>query len=262
VIPNRGAPDVCTPNNVNVFDVGDSYARKPVSPEGAILDWIAIDPALLRELSEAVNPLSRGSNHVFPTTVAPISSKTYMAQRAFFVAVRRNRDISQLAVEEAAMRLVECVLTETSPANELPRRRATKGGTLAREAEAIRAAKRFLALNYSENVSIAEIAENVHYSPGFISRIFRRCGFTIHDYLQHIRLRMSLDMVADAKLDGAGIAAQLGFATHSHFSSVFKRQFGTSPSEFAKTLSRSSLSNMHRLLDRNEQYRKVRSDYR
>jgi AraC family transcriptional regulator len=100
--------------------------------------------------------------------------------------------------------------------------------------------KERLAREYWINHSLAELARGAHCSISKLVRSFRmETGLSLHAYQQHVRVRASLQLLKDSHCDLSGIAAQLGFANHSHFSTVFRRQFGISPSQFKRDLSSS-----------------------
>lgn len=256
LIPNRGPPEVCTPNTVNVYDVGDGYTRHAVSREGVICDWIAIAPELLREIAGYVDPAANDSSeHVFRRAVAPIAPRTFLAQRAFFSSVQQDATLSQLEIEEYAIRLVERVVAETSRySRALASRRAESSRAVAaRRRDMIEATKCILAREYWNPFSVADLARRVHCSPGYLSRSFSKIsGFTLHGYQQQLRLRAALQLLCESRLNGAGIALQLGFANHSHFSDVFKAKFGITPTQFARSCSKASLEAMQSLLDADE----------
>lgn len=242
---------VCTPNTVNLLDVGDSYDRRPVSKEGAICDWIAVAPALLREIAEYVDPASTNRQHIFNRAVVPLAPKTFLAQRTFFRSMQPGAPVPQLAIEESAMRLVERVLIETSKLSPTPLFKENMHRLAsARRREMVEETKCILAREYWTQISVSDLAKRVHSSPSYLSRSFSRLsGFTLHGYQQQLRLRAALQLLSDARFNGAGIALQLGFANHSHFSDVFGAQFGITPTAFAKTYSRASLENMNAMLD-------------
>ena len=86
-----------------------------------------------------------------------------------------------------------------------------------------------------------------------LSRSFSKVsGFTLHGYQQQLRLRAALQLLCESRHNGAGIALQLGFANHSHFSDVFKAKFGITPTQFARSCSAASLEAMNALLDAGE----------
>ena len=176
-----------------------------------------------------------------------------MAQRMFFNAV--NSIVTQLTIEESAIKLLERILEETTKfaRDQVSMGRNPHRRTAARMRDAVEETKIILASEYWANTSIASLAERVHCSPGYLSRTFRKVsGFTLHSYQQQLRLRASLQLISESRFNGAAIAVQLGFANHSHFSDVFNTQFGITPTEFAKTFAKASLQSMYRVLDANE----------
>jgi AraC-like DNA-binding protein len=114
--------------------------------------------------------------------------------------------------------------------------------TKADHAEKAEAAKSFLAARLSEPVLLTEVAREVGSSPFNFARIFQQqTGIPVHRYLTLLRLRVSLERLSDADEDLTTLALDLGFSSHSHFTSVFKDEFGVTPSEIrakskAKTL--------------------------
>jgi AraC-like DNA-binding protein len=75
----------------------------------------------------------------------------------------------------------------------------------------------------------------VHVSPFHLARIFQQqTGVPVHRYLTQLRLRASLERLADGEEDLTTIALELGFSSHSHFTDAFRREFGQPPSEIRK----------------------------
>ena len=96
------------------------------------------------------------------------------------------------------------------------------------------AAKTYLAAHIGENISLAEVATSVNASPFNFARIFQQqSGMPVHRYLTQLRLRAALERLPDAD-DITSLALDLGFSSHSHFTDVFRREFGKTPSEYRK----------------------------
>ena len=109
-------------------------------------------------------------------------------------------------------------------------------------ADRIEAAKLYLATRLGERTTLEDVATAAHTSPFHFARIFRQqTGVPLHRYQTHLRLRNSLERLADGGDDIALIALELGFSSHSHFTETFHREFGYTPSEIRRTAS-------HRLL--------------
>jgi len=251
MIPDRGQAEACTPNTVNLLDVGDCYSRRPISPEGAACDWIAAAPQVLREMMQALRPAYKGkSQPLFDRAVVPVAAPTFVAQRTFFCAVRNGSAIPPLAFEETVFRLLERVLRETRAfMNHAASAAGPRHTAASRQREMVEHTKYILAREFPLPLSIAHLAQRVHCSAWHLARSFRKMtGSTLHNYQQQLRLRAALDLLAESDLNGTAIASRLGFASHSHFSNVFHRQFGLTPRAFARACSRASLGYMQATL--------------
>jgi len=114
-------------------------------------------------------------------------------------------------------------------------RKPKREGTDADHAERTEAVKTYLAARMSERVTLDDVARAVHVSPFHLARIFQQqTGVPVHRYLTQLRLRASLERLADGDL--TAVALELGFSSHSHFTDAFRREFGHSPSEMRKIL--------------------------
>jgi len=95
-------------------------------------------------------------------------------------------------------------------------------------------AKEFLEASYSSPLRLLDVAREVGASPAYLTDIFRRAeGVPLHGYLTQLRLARALDELASAD-DLTNLALDLGFSSHSHFTAVFRRWFGTTPSRFRR----------------------------
>jgi AraC-like DNA-binding protein len=100
----------------------------------------------------------------------------------------------------------------------------------------------------SENVRLEDVAYAVNSSPFNFARIFQQqTGLPVHRYLTLLRLRASLDRIA-AEADLTTIALDLGFSSHSHFTEVFRREFGKTPSEIRAELKTNAIREMSKNL--------------
>jgi AraC-like DNA-binding protein len=88
----------------------------------------------------------------------------------------------------------------------------------------------------------ADHADGSGLPPFRLCRLFRlRAGMTITRYRHSLRLHLALDRLRHRRLDLTALALDLGFSSHSHFTFVFRRHFGITPSQFrASTGGRSS----------------------
>jgi AraC-like DNA-binding protein len=92
-------------------------------------------------------------------------------------------------------------------------------------------ARLVLAETCCENHSLSDIARRVGVSPFYLCRSFRAAtGSTLHAYRTDLRLREALNRLGDHGRDLTGLALDLGFSSHSHFTAAFRRAFGATPS--------------------------------
>lgn len=92
--------------------------------------------------------------------------------------------------------------------------------------------------HYSEKISLDTIAENTYMSPFYISRVFKsETGDTPIHHLIKIRLEKALELLKqDDSMNIQEIAARVGYDDAYHFSKLFKKHFGVSPSKAKQLL--------------------------
>lgn len=96
---------------------------------------------------------------------------------------------------------------------------------------------------------LEEIARLVHCSPFHLARQFRAMtGESLARYLLRLRLALALERLADGETDLAAMAADLGFASHSHFSARFRSVLGVSPTSVRGSLARGRLAELRTIV--------------
>ena len=87
--------------------------------------------------------------------------------------------------------------------------------------------------------SLPDLAAALHVSPHHLSRTFRAVtGHTVSRHRMRLRTRSALDRLADGDHDLTRLAADLGFADHSHLCRVVRRETGRTPSGLRAALAR------------------------
>jgi AraC family transcriptional regulator len=95
-------------------------------------------------------------------------------------------------------------------------------------------AKLVLSSDLRRRWTLAEIAAYVGVSPVYLTQMFQQVeGLPLYRYQLQLRLARALDQLGDY-LDLTGLALDLGFSSHSHFSAAFKQAYGQSPSAFQR----------------------------
>lgn len=87
--------------------------------------------------------------------------------------------------------------------------------------------------NYSKNLTIMDISNEVYLSPNYISIIFKKeIGESFTDYLVKYRLEKAKRMLKETSLKVYQIGSMVGYSNISYFCSIFKNYYGVSPSEY------------------------------
>jgi len=87
--------------------------------------------------------------------------------------------------------------------------------------------------NYARDFPVELLAKQVYVSPSYLFRIFRKkTGMTPVRYRNLVRLDKAKLLLLDRALKMEEIAERVGFEDAKYFARVFKRETGTSPSDF------------------------------
>jgi AraC family transcriptional regulator len=85
--------------------------------------------------------------------------------------------------------------------------------------------------------SLGELAGAVGVHPVTLARAFRKAfGCSVGEYVRRLRIERAAAQLGASDTSLAEIALAAGFADQSHFSNVFRRQTGMSPSGFRRTV--------------------------
>jgi AraC-like DNA-binding protein len=293
-----GSPIVANPNVVMIYNRGQEYTRRAISPVGDRCEWFAYSADAIIEARRAaatrenverlraagtrenvetlraagtrenVETLRAAGRHDIDEarpfgalTHVACTPRTYLLARLAF----ENRGGDSLFVEEvASMLLADIFRVDVLPADGLRAdglradglradglranglradglrvdglradglRADRKAALSPAHAELADAVRHYVAARYTEQSSLGAIARAHGVSAFHLARVFRRAtGQSIHAYRIALRLRAALERIADRE-DVATVALSLGFSSHSHFTSAFRRAFGVTPSQ-------------------------------
>ena len=188
-----------------------------------------VSPRVLQDILRELDPdLGERPGAPFPFLGGPCEADVFWRHRA--LVQRLAGPVEPFWVEETALQIAADVL-EAAFASRGGPPRGRRAGTHADHADLTEAAKAHLAGGLGERLTLDDLARAVHASPFHLARVFRQhTGLTIHRYLTLLRLRASLERLAQGQEDLAALALELGFSSHSHFTDAFTREFGAPPS--------------------------------
>ena len=104
----------------------------------------------------------------------------------------------------------------------------------------VEGAKAFIRLNYGGRVYLSSVAEKLHVSPNYLSRLFRReTGQTLTAYVQRVRLDEARQLLAQGGRRISEIAYMVGYQNYRDFYRNFVKYEKASPREVQRRLGRS-----------------------
>ncbi|MCM3701220.1 response regulator [Paenibacillus macerans] len=100
----------------------------------------------------------------------------------------------------------------------------------------VESAKEYIEQNYSQKgLTIHEVAKKNHVSPNYLSYLFKKnTGYNLWEYVIKLRMEESKALILNTDLRRYEIAERVGYESPEHFSKIFKKYFGVSPSELKK----------------------------
>lgn len=91
----------------------------------------------------------------------------------------------------------------------------------------------YISNNYHEDLSIKKVANKVHLSHTYFSRLFKKeLGVSFVEYVTNVRIKRAKWLLGNTNDSIESIAEQVGFNTPNYFSSIFKKHVDASPSEY------------------------------
>jgi len=100
----------------------------------------------------------------------------------------------------------------------------------------VQKAKEYIEENYAQKgLTIHEVAKKNHVSPNYLSYLFKKnTGFNLWEYVIKLRMEESREMILNTDLRRYEIAEKVGYESPEHFSKIFKKYYGISPSDLKK----------------------------
>lgn len=207
---------------ISLYNAGQAYQRRAISPEGDHSDYFVIAPQVLREALQACRAVTADADdrRLFARAHAASPASTYLRQRVLFRSVRRA-EVDAFEIESGVLSLLDAVLgTVEEPERAAP----SRPRRLVQDVQAL------LARHYAEPLSLHDVAARLGVSAYHLARVFRaHTGQSLHRHRDQLRLRAALNRL-ERDSDLTTIALDVGYSSHSHFTAAFRRAFGIPPS--------------------------------
>lgn len=109
--------------------------------------------------------------------------------------------------------------------------------------DTVRKAVLYIDSHLQEELSVNQIADELHTHPTYLSRKFKQeTGNNMTDYINHQRINYAMLLFHRGMTSITDVALSSGYSSSSYFSKVFKKYSGEFPSEYVRKLSKKRLA--------------------
>lgn len=215
---------VAEANQVLFFNCEEAYRiSHPVEGGDSCLSMNVPEP-LLEELVPGVHRNPKGSRSVFNKQRLRIDARAQALVALLRHSLMRGT-AETLEAEALALTLVRRAVGERTA------RAAT--ASIGRQ-KLVDRAKLALSSDFARRWTLAEIAKEAGVSPVYLTQVFQQVeGTPLYRYQLRLRLARALDLLGSYD-DLTELGLELGFSSHSHFSSAFRQAYGRTPAEFQR----------------------------
>lgn len=101
----------------------------------------------------------------------------------------------------------------------------------------VRKALEFIDMNYSRKLSITDISDSIGLERKYFHHVFKtRFNISPQEYIIKYRMNKACQLMRNKSLTISDIARSVGYADQFHFSKIFKKNKGMSPSIYRKDI--------------------------
>jgi two-component system response regulator YesN len=115
-----------------------------------------------------------------------------------------------------------------------------KNTTVIKTAKIVEEIQQFVREQYAEHgLSLEASADKVGFSSGYIGKLFKNMtGTTFNDYVTHIRMEQAKVFLTATNDSIAQIGERVGVYNVSYFTTLFKKKYSITPSQFREQASK------------------------
>ena len=207
----------CRPATFKVTPAGERHCDR--FDQGDVRGlMIEVDPARV----EVVRPYSR------------LLEERVAFQGGLLAAIAGRIHQEFRRMDQAAPLAIEGLLLELLAAGS---RQGSQSKSATAQAPWLRDVLDILHAETDSHLTLSQLAAAVQVHPVTLARAFRRAhACSVGEYVRRLRIERAAQELSGSTRSIAEIAMAAGFADQSHFSNVFRRQTGMSPSAFRRSL--------------------------
>lgn len=93
----------------------------------------------------------------------------------------------------------------------------------------------YIRSNFNSSISLRDLSDRFHISLSYASQLFKKeTGRTFSDYMTGLRMEYARGLLRNSDLTVNGIAEKTGYDDFLYFRKVFKKQTGSTPTEYRR----------------------------
>ena len=103
------------------------------------------------------------------------------------------------------------------------------------ERQVFLSAKSYINDNFTNDITVKDICEHLHYSRSYVSHVFVRYqAATMVDYINTLRIAKAQELLGNTDYSVSEIAIQVGFNEPNYFTNTFKKYAKTTPTKYRR----------------------------
>lgn len=172
------------------------------------------------------------------------NDKEYDGQ--FYYALKRSKKVCRPSCKKTALRPERVIIFDTlqealdkgyQPCSRCrPDKESWEGARI----ELANAAERLVRENYKQKFSLSALAGELYVDKSYLLRTFKEIkGYTLLEFHNLVRTEKAKEMLQRPELPIAFIASEAGYVSASHFTQVFRKVTGQTPSQYRAAYLRS-----------------------
>jgi AraC-like DNA-binding protein len=220
---HRGSKYVTPPGGLIMLNPGDAHTGEPADDLG--FEFRAIYPTI-SHMQEAVFQLT-GRHQDSPYFSNVRVDDQVLAKCVRDLHTSLIQDANPLETESIFINALTSIVTKTADFR-------YPAISIRCERDAVRKARQYIESNWSEKITLSELAEYVGLSRYYLLRVFcAEVGMPPHSYQDSIRMGHAKRLLKKG-CSQKEIAFETGFSDQSHFANRFKRLVGVTPGFYAR----------------------------
>ncbi|MFB9279516.1 response regulator [Cohnella cellulosilytica] len=103
--------------------------------------------------------------------------------------------------------------------------------------QAVEVALQYIQGHYHTDLSLEKVASIVYLNPIYFSQLFKqKTGHGFKEYITQLRLERAMELLRKSELKIVDISERVGYPDMRHFSQIFRKKTGLTPSEYRQSM--------------------------